>query len=494
MLYIRMLLSMVVSLYTSRVVLNTLGVQDYGIYGVVGGVVALFGFLNASMSGATSRFLTYEMGSGDFQRLKDTFSSALLVHIAIALLIFVLAETVGLWFLEYKLVIPEERMFAAHVVYQLSILSTMVSITQVPYNAAIISHEKMNIYAYVELLNVTLKLLIVFLLPILGNDKLIVYAILVLVVSIIIALIYRIHCIKRYSETHFHFLFKKDIVYPMLTFSGWDLYVNMSLVARNQGLNILLNLFFGTIINAAVNIGMTVQGVISAFGENILMAIKPQIIKLYAKRDFDQLNKYLTIASSAATMMMGIISIPLIVELKYVLYLWLGNYPSQCVEIATLGLLFSLVYFAFRPIVFGLHAIGNIKMMGIYDGTVYLLVLPITYLFFKLGMLYIEIPFMLNILLLFIAYGFINIFLLKKYITSFSIEKFIKNLVKIFLIILSAYFLSIILIKFFNQSFLRLILVICLSVFVQISLGYFLLLDKNDRILFRHFVINKLKR
>lgn len=209
MLYIRMLLSIVVSLYTSRVVLNTLGVENYGIYGVVGGVVAMFSFLNASMSGATSRFLTYEMGRGDMQRLRDTFSSALIVHIIIAVVVFILAETVGLWFLINKLVIPENRMFAAHIVYQLSIFSTMVSITQVPYNATIISHEKMDIYAYVELLNVTLKLLIVFLLPILGQDKLIVYAALVLAVSILIAFVYRIYSIRHYKESEFHFVCKK---------------------------------------------------------------------------------------------------------------------------------------------------------------------------------------------------------------------------------------------------------------------------------------------
>ena len=192
MLYIRMLLSTVVSLYTSRVVLQVLGVEDYGIYGVVGGVVAMFSFLNSTMAGATSRFLTFEMGKGDKERLKDTFSSALIIHVGIALLVLILAETVGLWFLNNKLVIPEGRMGAAHWVYQCSILSTIFGITQVPYNALIISHERMGIYAYIEILNVSLKLLIVFLLTIFTIDKLKVYVVLVLTVSIIIRMIYRI--------------------------------------------------------------------------------------------------------------------------------------------------------------------------------------------------------------------------------------------------------------------------------------------------------------
>mgnify|MGYP006967124825 CR=1 FL=1 len=210
MLYIRMGLGMVVSLYTSRIVLQTLGVEDFGIYGVVGGIVAMFIFLNNCMSAATSRFLTFEMGKGDKERLRDTFSSALIIHIGIALLILILAETVGVWFLNNKLVIPEGRMGAAHWVLQLSILATMVGITQVPYNATIIAHEKMDIYAYIELLHVFLKLGIVYLLVIGNFDKLILYALLTFVVNVIIAMIYRIYCIRHYEESKFRFIWKKD--------------------------------------------------------------------------------------------------------------------------------------------------------------------------------------------------------------------------------------------------------------------------------------------
>ena len=209
MLYIRMFISMLVGLYTSRVVLATLGVEDYGIYGVVGGVVGMMGFLNASMSGATSRFLTFELGRGDKERLAKTFSSALIVHIAIAIIVFILAETVGLWFLCNKLNIPEGRMEAAHWVYQFSILATMLSITQVPYNATIIAHEKMDVYAYMEILNVTLKLLIVYLLTIGDFDKLKLYAVLTFAVSLIIMMIYRIYCLRHFKESRFHWVWDK---------------------------------------------------------------------------------------------------------------------------------------------------------------------------------------------------------------------------------------------------------------------------------------------
>lgn len=202
LLYIRMFISVIVGLYTSRVVLNTLGVEDYGVYNVVGGIVAMFSFLNASMSGATSRFLTYELGKNNLFKLEQTFSSAMVIHIGIAVAVFILAETVGIWFLMNKLVIPESRMLAAHIVFQLSILAMMVTITQVPYNASIIAHEKMDVYAYVELLNVFLKLGIVFLLLLGKTDKLILYALLTFIVSLIIALIYRVYCMRHFSECH----------------------------------------------------------------------------------------------------------------------------------------------------------------------------------------------------------------------------------------------------------------------------------------------------
>ena len=257
MLYLRMFLTMVVGLYTSRVVLQTLGVEDYGIYGVVGGIVAMMGFLNASMSGATSRFLTFELGRGDKERLSKTFSSALVVHIIIAVIVFVVAETVGLWFLCYKLVIPENRMVAAHWVYQLSILSSMITITQVPYNSSIIAHEKMDVYAYVEILNVTLKLLIVYLLVIGNFDKLILYAILMFAVSVIIMMVYRIYCLRRFEECKFRLFLDKDYLKPLLSFSGWDLYGNTDFSVRQQGANFLLNMFYGVVLNAAYNIATT---------------------------------------------------------------------------------------------------------------------------------------------------------------------------------------------------------------------------------------------
>ena len=219
-LYFRMMFTMLVSLYTSRVNLSVLGIEDNGIYQVVGGVVAMFSFLNSSLSGATSRFLTYELGRGDKERLSKTFASALNIHIFVAIIVFFLAETVGLWFLENKLVIPDERMDAARIVYQVSIIASMISITQVPYNASIISHEKMGVFAYMGILDVSLKLLICYMLYITPFDRLITFGVLVLTVTILLQMIYRLYCIKHFEECHFKLYRDKTIIKPILSFEG----------------------------------------------------------------------------------------------------------------------------------------------------------------------------------------------------------------------------------------------------------------------------------
>lgn len=386
MLYIRMFLSMIVGLYTSRIVLNTLGVVDYGIYGVVGGVVSMMGFLNASMAGATSRFITFELGKGNLQRLKDTFSSAMIVHIGIALVVFILAETVGLWFLNNKLIIPEDRMHAAHWVYQMSILSAMLNITQVPYNACIIAHERMGVYAYIEILNVTLKLLIVYLLLISNFDKLILYSILMFAVSIIIMMIYRIYCIRKFQECHFHWLWNKEKLCPLLSFSGWDLYGNMCVTARQQGNNILINMFFGVALNASSAIATTVSGVATGFCHNILQAFRPQIIKQYAQNNIEQMQDLVIKAITYSTLLLGCIVIIFEIEAEYILSIWLGNVPKYAVTFCKILLLANTFGMINAVLCIIIHATGNIKRISLITGTFFLLNIPFVYACFKLGL------------------------------------------------------------------------------------------------------------
>lgn len=486
MLYIRMVLSIVVSLYTSRVVLNTLGVEDFGIYGVVGGVVSMFSFLNASMSGATSRFLTYEMGQGDMKRLQDTFSSALIVHIIIALVVFVLTETVGLWFLINKLVIPDNRMFAAHVVYQLSIFSTMVGITQVPYNATIISHEKMDVYAYVELLNVTLKLLIVFLLPILGQDKLIVYAVLVLAVSFLIAMIYRIYCLRNYVESHFSFIYNKDIIYPMLSFSGWDLYGNMSVSWRSQGMNFLINMFFGPIMNAASSIATTVQGVIIGLSGNVTMAYRPQIIKNYARRDYAQLNKLLCMAVKFTLGLFLMIALPLFTEIETVLRLWLGIVPQYTADFFRLIMISNVFGLVNGIIIIPIHASGRIKQLSFLTGSFFLFSLIPMYIALKLGYSPISLYSILVVFSILIL--MVDFYLLKKNVVEVKITPLILELLREIILVVSVFVLVSSLGDMFSNHIMRFLSISFVAVLLYGTAFFFFQLSKEQR----YFICKKI--
>ena len=423
LLYIRMLLSVVVSLYTSRVVLQTLGVEDYGIYGVVGGVVGMFSFLNASMSGATSRFLTYEMGKQGDGRLNETFSTAMIIHVLIAIGVFVIAESFGLWFLCNKLVIPVDRMLAAHVVYQFSIISMFFTVTQTPYNAIIIAHEKMDVYAYVELLNVFLKLGIVYILLIGNWDKLILYASLTLIVSIMIALIYRVYCLKHYEESQFHFIWDKDILRPMLNFSGWDLYGNMSVVFYTQGITMLLNMFFGPVLNAANNISSTVQGTIKGFAYNVIQAFRPQIIKQYAQGNIDAVNQYCIMATQYTLILYSLIAVPIYIKAEYILDLWLGVVPDHTVAFLRIVLVGTVFNLANNIVNIPIHACGRMKLFSMLTGSCFLISIPLMYVMLKLGASADTSYFI--VLLSYFSCLICSLFMLKQNVPDFSLRHLI---------------------------------------------------------------------
>ena len=487
-LYIRMLLSIVISLYTSRVILQVLGEVNYGIYGLVGSVVAMFSFLNTSMSGATSRFLTYEMASGDKEKLRDTFNSTFIIHIGIALLILVLAETVGLWFLHNKLVIPEERMFAAEVVYQLSIISMVVTITQVPYNAAIIAHEKMDVYAYVELLNVTLKLIIVYILLIGNFDKLILYGILVLCVSTLIAFIYRIYCIRHYEETHIRLVFKPQIIKPMLSFSLWDLYGNMSVTARQQGTNFILNIFFGVAINAASGIATMVQGIISGFSGNILQAFRPQIIKTYTTGNYVKMENLMSNAIKLPVIMLFIISIPIIIEIDYIMKLWLVDVPQYTTNFCRILLIVNIIGAINNVFNTSIHACGNIKKLSILNGTIILLNLPMMYILFRYTSCTPSVAYItqlgISIITLYVAMT-----IAKRNIPQLSIKNFVFIQIKLFICGIISYILTKKIVHIENE-FVNLIASVLVSSIIIIIYSYYILLSDE----YKKSIKNKIKK
>lgn len=480
MLYIRMIISTLVSLYTSRVVLNTLGVDDYGIYNVVGGVIAIFSFLNSSMSGATSRFLTYEIGQHNYRKLSDTFSAALYIHIGIALLILLIAETIGLWFMSNKLVIPDGRMFAAHIVYQCSILSMLVTVTQVPYNASIIAHEKMDVYAYVELLNVFLKLGIVFLLKIWHIDKLILYAILVLLVSIIIAVIYRVYCLSKFRECHLSGAPKMHIIKPMLSFSFWDLYGNMSVSVKQQGISFILNIFYGAAINAASGLANSVQNVILSFANNVIMAFRPQIIKQYALQNFDRMLSLIIYASKITLTLFILIGVPLYFEAEFVLKLWLQNVPEYTVFFLRVIILSGLFHLSKLIFNIGIHSTGKIKLMSFITGNLYIIIVPILYFALKLGASLDPVYYIVVVLDFMI--WLTTLLILKSLIKEISIIKLMKEA---YVPILGLLFADVIFVYIAHQiispGWIRLPISILISILVTAIYFYYILMNRDQR-------------
>lgn len=382
-LYARMLLTMGISLYTSRVVLSTLGFSDYGIYNVVGGFVAMFSFINSSMTAATQRFFTIELGRNG--NVATVFYTSRAIHIFLALLILILYESAGLWFFYNKMQIPSDRMVAAFWVLQCSVFSTLIVIISVPYNAVIVAHEKMSAFAYISLLEVILKLLIVFFVSWQKYDYLIVYAILMLTVQIVIRLCYGIYCKRNFPETNMSLKINKSLFYKMLHFAGWTMGGNLAMMTYTQGLNVLLNMFFGPVINAARGIAVQVQNAIIAFCSNFMVAVKPQITKSFAKNDLNRMHELIILSSKFSFYMLLCASLPLMLCANYILKLWLGNVPILTDIFLIIILCSSMIRALADPIITSIHATGNIKKFQLIEGSLLLCILPVSYCVLVLG-------------------------------------------------------------------------------------------------------------
>lgn len=385
MLYIRMLITMVVGLFTSRVVLQTLGVEDYGIYAVVGGIVSMFTFLNGGMISATQRYLNFELGRGNQEQLSKVFSTSLQIHFLISLVVLLLSETIGLWFLYEKLVIPAERLDAAFWVFQFSIVACVVGIISVPYNAVIVAHEKMSAFAYMSILDIVLKLLIVYLLYVSPWDKLVVYAALLLCVSLLMRWIYASYCKKHFHEAHYKFQVDKSLFKEMFSFSAWSLWGNLAAMLYSQGLNMMLNIFFGPMVNAARGIALQVQGVVQGFVGNFQIALNPQITKNYASGDLDQMHNLMFRSARFSFFMLFLLALPILIEANYILHLWLGVVPNDTVVFMRWIIGVSLIYTIANPCVIANQATGKVKVYQAVVGGILLLILPASYVALILG-------------------------------------------------------------------------------------------------------------
>lgn len=385
LLYFRMLVLIVVGLYSSRVVLNTLGVSDYGVYNVVGGIVSMLAFLNSAMTAASQRFISFELGIGNLERLKKVFSTSVSIHLILAVIIFVIAETFGLWFLNTYLNIEAGRMTAANWVYQCSVLTLMLTIASVPYNSCIVAHEHMRAFAYVGILEAILKLLIVYLLLVIRSDKLITYSLLVLCVALVIRLIYGIYCKRYFEECHYRFSFDCRLFAEMFSFAGWSIVGNMGFSLKNQGSNVILNLFFGTIINAARGIAMHVNGIIANFSNNFMMALAPQITKQYAAGNVEESIKLVYVGSRYSFFLLTLIATPVLINVDYLLTLWLGTVPKYTSSFLQLTLVAAMINSMATPLVAAIQATGKIRLFQIAICIVMSSELPLAYFLLFIG-------------------------------------------------------------------------------------------------------------
>lgn len=385
LLYVRMLFLMLISLYTSRVILNALGVEDYGIYNVVGGVVTMFSVLSGSLNAAISRFITFELGTGNIERLKKVFSSSVTIQAIIALIIIVLAETVGLWFLNEKMVIPDNRMAAANWCYQFSIITFGINLMAVPFTATIIAHEKMSAFAYISILEALGKLVIAWCILITPIDRLVFFAMMIAIVICSISLLYAWYCIRHFKECAYHFYYDHELLKQMFNFAGWNFIGASSAILRDQGGNIILNLFFGPTVNAARAISIKVSTVLTSFVHNFMVAINPQITKSYANGDNDYMFKLLFQGARLSYYILLLLCIPILLNTNYILVLWLKLVPEHTVLFVRLIIIFIMSESISGPLITAMLATGKIKNYQIVVGGLQMMNLPIAYLCLYFG-------------------------------------------------------------------------------------------------------------
>ena len=434
MLYIRMFATMLIGLFTSRVVLNALGASDFGLFNVVGGVVSSMAIFTALLSQGTSRFLTIAVGHNDEKEEKYTFSALITIHLLFALFVLFVGETVGLWFVNTYLNIDPNRMGTANFIYQLSLFSFMIGVIQTPYNSAIIAHEKMNIFAYISIWDTVAKLLIVYLLVVVNTDKLKLYSILVFSIGIITTLIYRIYCICHFRECKFKIRYDKQLYKNIFSYTGWNVIGTVAFTMNGQGLTILLNIFFGTIVNAARGIASTVSNMVYQFVTNFQMAVNPQIVKYYANNEIDKMNHLIIVNSMFASFLISIFAMPLFFEMDFVLKLWLGNVPQYTSVFARLTLIQMLIQSMDIPIGMGIHALGKMRLPNLSSSLIYALILPLIYLALKLDASPV-VAYLVSICVYPMAFV-LDVWILRKY-SAFPVRMFLAKAPLIVLIIIS---------------------------------------------------------
>jgi O-antigen/teichoic acid export membrane protein len=460
-------------------VLNTLGAEDYGIYNVVAGVVTMFGFISGAMATASQRYFSFELGRGDYDSLKKIFGLSLFIYVLIGIIILLLAETIGLWFVNDKLVIPVERKNTALWVYQFSVLSFLFTIMTSPYMAIIIAHEDMNIYAYVSIADVVIKLGMVFLLSLIRWDKLALYGFLILIVSIIHLSIYWVICTKKYKECKFSFHWNHDLFKEIASYTGWSMFGASVGIVKNQIVNILLNQYFNPVVVAARSIAATVNSASTSFSQNFNTAMRPQIVKSYAAGEKETMLSLMFRGSKGTYLLMYLFVLPLVLEMPMILGLWLKNPPEYAVLFTRLVLFDVLIDSISYPIMAAIHATGKIRMYQAVVGGILLLNAPVSWMVLHMG----APPYSVMILAIIISLiAIISRSLILKRLVNYSLRQFLRMvLAPVFIVSVVSAVLPVILCNAMMQNIVRLCLVTGLSIISVCISSYFIALNNEEQ-------------
>ncbi len=461
-LYLRTFVAMAIGLYTSRKILEVLGVDNFGILNVVGGIIGMIAFLNNSMSVATQRFLTYELGKGDRDSFRRVFSMCVLTHMGIAAIALLLGETIGLWFVNTHLNIPDDRMTAANVVYQISVISAVLGILQTPYNAAIVSYERMHVYAYVGLGESIAKLIIVFLLLLSDGDRLIVYSLMFFGVQTTSLIIYRVYCLRNFADCRMRMAFDKGSFKNILSFTGWNMFGTVAWILKDNGSGVLLNIFGGTAVNAARGIASTLSNASNTLVGGFQSAVNPQLTKNFAAANREATCRLLCRSSKVSYILMLIVMLPLFLECPFVLDLWLVDVPEHTVLFARIVLVESLFGTLQGPMITSLMATGNIKWYQIVVGGILLLNIPIAYLLLQNGG-HIAVPLLIS--LLFVIIGNMSRVIFCHHMIGLSYGEYLKSVISpIFLVTVTSSILPVIVCRSIGAGFMQLIAVTLVSI------------------------------
>ena len=444
-----MLISMFIGFFTSRILLNQLGVVDFGVYNVVGSIIVLLGFLNSTLSLSTQRFINFELGNNNYSKLQKVYSSSILIHCGLALVVLILAETVGLWFLNNQMNIPEDRMVAANYVYQFSIFSAMLSLTMIPHTATIIAHEHMSQYATIGIIDVFLRFSVACLLLFIESDKLIVYALAMFLVVLVNYLTYYIYCKKKFPECSFVFSKDRQLYREMLSFSGWSIFSSISMILNGQVVSIILNIFFGPVVNAARGVSSQVNGAIGGFVQNFQIAVNPRIIQTYAANELYAFYKLVNQSAKFSFFLLLILVVPVWVNIDNILQLWLGTVPEHTADFCRIVFISSLINTFSLPLATAANATGNIKIFQLACGVFELCNIPFSYLLLKLGNPPVAVYFVQ--LSITITTLFVRLMVLRK-LVNLNVLQFLNKIIARCLLVALLSFSTIMLTTFFNTE------------------------------------------